>query len=187
MTLAALIQDYGYAAVFAGTFIEGETVLIMAGFAAHRGYLILPWIMATATIGSFLGDQLFFFLGRRYGPQLLQRFPVLAARAPRMRRLLDRYHLPIILGVRFLYGLRTVGPMVIGMSAVPWPRFFLLNLLGAVVWAVAITTAGYLFGEALSLALRNVRHYEEALLAAIAALGIAFWLLYRWRQRQRSD
>jgi membrane protein DedA with SNARE-associated domain len=186
MTLASLIQEYGYAAVFAGTFIEGETVLIMAGFAAHRGYLVLPWVMATATLGSFLGDQLFFFLGRRYGTRLLQRFSILEARARRMRALLDRYHLPVILGVRFLYGLRTVGPMVIGMSHVPWPRFFLLNLLGAISWAIAVTSAGYLFGEALSLLMTNVRHYEAALLGVIALLGIAFWLMYRWRQRNTS-
>jgi membrane protein DedA with SNARE-associated domain len=154
MTLASLIQEYGYAAVFAGTFIEGETVLIMAGFAAHRGYLVLP--------------------------------SILEARARRMRALLDRYHLPVILGVRFLYGLRTVGPMVIGMSHVPWPRFFLLNLLGAISWAIAVTSAGYLFGEALSLLMTNVRHYEAALLGVIALLGIAFWLMYRWRQRNTS-
>jgi membrane protein DedA with SNARE-associated domain len=185
MTLATFIQDYGYPAVFAGTFLEGETVLVIAGLAAHRGYLALPWVIATATIGSFFGDQLFFFLGRRYGPQLLQRFPILAARAPRMRALLERYHLPIILGIRFLYGLRTVGPMVIGMSRVPWPRFFLLNLLGAAIWASSVSTCGYLFGEVLSLAIKDVRHYEAALLAVIAALGIAFWLVYRWRQRRR--
>jgi len=186
MTLATLIQEYGYAAVFAGTFIEGETVLILAGFAAHRGYLALPWIMVTAMLGSLLGDQLFFFLGRRYGTRLLQRFSILEARARRMRALLDRYHLPVILGVRFLYGLRTVGPMVIGMSHVPWPRFFLLNLLGAMVWAIAVTSVGYLFGEALSLFMADMRHYEAVLFGVIAALGIALWLLYRWRQRHTS-
>ncbi len=186
MTIATLIQDYGYAAVFMGSLLEGESVLVMAGFAAHLGYLALPAVMITAVVGGFLGDQLFFYLGRRYGPTLLQRFPMLAARAARMQKLLQRFHMPLILGVRFLYGLRTVGPMVIGMSGIAWPRFFLLNLAGAIVWAITIAGAGYLFGHALELLLVDMKHYEGMLLAAIATAGVIVWLVYRWRQRRQS-
>ena len=185
MSIAALIQDYGYVAVFVGTLLEGESVLILAGLAAHLGYLALPGVMITAVVGSFLGDQVFFYLGRRYGPALLRRFPMLAARAARMQKLLQRFHLPLILGVRFLYGLRTVGPMVIGMSGIAWPRFFLLNLIGAIVWAITIAGAGYLFGHALELLLVDMKHYEGMLLAAIAAAGVVVWLVYRWRQRRQ--
>jgi len=188
MSIAALIQDYGYVAVFVGTLLEGESVLILAGFAAHLGYLALPGVIVTAVIGSFLGDQFFFYLGRRYGQALLQRFPILAARAVRMQRLLQRFHLPLILGVRFLYGLRTVGPMVIGMSGIAWPRFFLLNLIGAITWAITIAGAGYLFGHALELLLVDIQRYEGMLFAAIAAIaaaGMLVWLGYRWRQRRQ--
>lgn len=58
MPLADLLREYGYYAVFLGTFLEGETVLVMAGFAAHSGYLQLPWVIAVA--GGTLGDQLYF-------------------------------------------------------------------------------------------------------------------------------
>jgi membrane protein DedA with SNARE-associated domain len=186
MSIATLIQDYGYAAVFVGTLLEGESVLILAGVAATLGYLSLPWIIITAIVGSFLGDQVFFYLGRHYGPELLQRFPLLAARAARMQILLQRFHLPLILGVRFMYGLRTVGPMVIGMSDVAWTRFILLNFIGACVWAASFASSGYLFGHAMELLLVDIQRYEELLLAAIVAAGIAFWLLYRWRQRRMS-
>lgn len=185
MSLTALLQHYGYIAVFVGTFLEGETILVMAGFAAHSGYLTPHGVIAAATVGSFLGDQLYFFLGRRYGPAVLLRFPSLQPRAEKMRVLLAHYHLPLILGVRFLYGLRTVGPMVIGMSDIKWLRFFTLNLAGAALWATVITAAGYLFGHALELVLADVRYYEEALLVLIAAAGIVGWIVYRWRQ-QRS-
>jgi membrane protein DedA with SNARE-associated domain len=187
MSLAEFIQDYGYLAVFVGTLLEGETILILAGLAAHRGYLLLPVVMATATVGSLLGDQLFFLLGQRYGQRLLQRFPTLDRRAARMRALLHRYHLPLILGIRFLYGLRTVGPMVIGMSHVSWPRFFALNLIGAIAWAVVITGSGYLFGHTLELMLADMKRYEGIVIGAIAALGVVFWLLYRWRQKRKAE
>ena len=64
--IQTLIQNYGYWAVFVGTFIEGETILLLGGFAAHRGYLALPWVIVAAFFGSLCGDQLFFFLGRKH-------------------------------------------------------------------------------------------------------------------------
>jgi len=102
-----------------------------------------------------------------------------------MQKLLQRFHLPLILGVRFLYGLRTIGPMVIGMSGIAWPRFFLLNLIGAITWAITIAGAGYLFGHALELVLVDIKHYEGTLFAVMAAAGMLVWLVYRWRQRRQ--
>lgn len=183
MSLTALLIKYGYAVVLLGTFLEGETILIMAGFAAHRGYLNLYWVIALATAGSFLGDQLYFYLGKRYGWRIFERFPKLKPRALRVQALLERYHLPLILGIRFLYGLRIVGPLAIGMSSVSRIRFFGLNLLGAIAWAMLIGGAGYLFGYALELLLADIKRYEEAFLALIVIAGIVVWLVYRWRQR----
>ena len=64
MTLQSLIDTYGYLAILVGTFFEGETILVLGGFAAYRGYLHLPWVIIAAFVGSLCGDQLFFFLGR---------------------------------------------------------------------------------------------------------------------------
>ena len=57
----------GYLALFLGTVLEGETVVFLAGLAAHHGYLSFQAVVAVAVIGGFLGDQVFLFLGRRYG------------------------------------------------------------------------------------------------------------------------
>ena len=182
MSLTALIAAYGYYAVFLGAFIEGETVLVLGGIAAHRGYLDLSWVMATAFAGSWLGDQLYFFLGRRYGQAILERFPVLQPKARQMQRLVERYHAPLILAVRFLYGLRTVGPMVIGMSAVPALQFVVLNALGALIWAVAVAAAGYAFSNALEALMPQIRHYEEHLFIGVLVVGVLVWLIRRARR-----
>lgn len=91
--------------------------------------------------------------------------------------------MPLILGVRFMYGLRIAGPLAIGMSSVSWRRFFVLNLLGAIVWAWLIGGVVYLFGHALELVLVDLRHYEEVFLALITIAGIIVWIGYRWRHR----
>jgi membrane protein DedA with SNARE-associated domain len=186
-TLQTLIENYGYIAVFLGAVLEGETVLIMAGFAAHRGYLDLIWVIAVAALGGFAGDQCFFALGRFRGRQMLARFPSVHAQAARVDDLIHRHSTWLILGVRFMYGLRIAGPVLIGMSQVSHVRFAVLNLIGAIVWAAVVAGAGYAFGQAVTLALHNVRRYEILVLVGIALVGLLVWAVRKARHRPRTD
>jgi membrane protein DedA with SNARE-associated domain len=182
MSLPALIENYGYAAVFIGSFLEGETVVLLAGFAAHRGYLDIYLVALVAFAASFIGDQFYFYLGHRHGQRLLARFPSLQARTATVQALLQRYHTPLILMIRFMYGLRTVGPIAIGIAKVPWPRFFALNLVGALIWAPVVAGGGYLFGRVLQLLLDDVKRYEEMAFLSLAVLSFLVWLAYRLKQ-----
>lgn len=182
MTLTGLIAQYGYLAVFVGAVLEGETMLVLAGFAAHQGYLSLPWVVLLALCGGVLGDQACFFLGRRYGPALLLRFPNLTPGVQRVDQLL-LYHAWLIIGMRFMYGLRLVGPIAIGMSGLSTWRFVAFNLIGAAIWAPLIAGAGYLFGHALQLLFTDIRHFEEAVLLLILGLAGAAALRHRLRHR----
>jgi len=183
-TIRGLIDHYGYLAVLIGTILEGDTVLMLAGFAAHRGYLSLPGVVGVAALGGFLGDQFWYWLGRTRWPGLVARFPSLGQAAGKVHRLLDRYDLWIIIGIRFMYGLRIAGPTVIGTSHVSPLRFAVFNLLGALLWASLIGGLGYAFGEAIEMMLQDAKHYERGAVIAIVALGLAVWL-FRWIRRRR--
>lgn len=185
MDYAGLIASYGYAAVFVGTLIEGETVLALAGFAAHRGYLALPAVIATAFVGSLIGDQLAFLAGRRWGDALLARRPALAAPVALVARRLERHAAAFIVANRFMYGLRLAGPVAIGMSAVPWLRFAVLNAVGAALWASAIALAGYLSGELLGRFLEDLRRAEAWVFGAGAVL-VAVLVVRRSLSRRRA-
>jgi membrane protein DedA with SNARE-associated domain len=175
VSLSEFIETYGYWAVLGGTLLEGESVLLLAGFAAYSGLLELHTVIGVAVVGSFLGDQLWFLLGRTHGAKLLARFPKYAEPAARAEALLRKYHTPIILAVRFLYGLRIVLPFTIGMSRIPTLRFQLLNFAGAVMWASSGAVAGYLFGNAIEAVLGDIHRYEKFVLAFIAIAGLAYW------------
>ncbi len=177
MDVGGFFQQHGYLALVAGSVIEGETVVVLAGFAARRGYLSLPLIVAIAAVMNFGWDQFYFWLGRRHGHRVLRRFPSLRAKTERMRVLLDRHDAPLIVAVRFLYGLRIAGPIAIGIAGVPWPRFLALNLLGATLWATGFAMLGYLFGRTAELLLDDLRHHELWVVAAIAAAGLVVWLV----------
>ena len=90
MDIPALIQQYGYAAVFVGSVLEGETMLVLAGLAAHRGYLSLQWVIAIAVAGAFVGDQICFLTGRFLGRTVLARWPRLEPSVARADALLAR-------------------------------------------------------------------------------------------------
>jgi membrane protein DedA with SNARE-associated domain len=180
--LAQLLQRFGYAAVLVGTLLEGETVMLMAGFAAHQGYLQLPLVIVSAFAGGLLGDQCLFALGRWRGSQLLARFPRLRVPAANAAKLLERHQTSVILGIRFMYGLRTAGPLAIGMSRVPVPRFVLLNALGAAVWATLFSAIGYALGRGAERVLGTLRDYEKHALIGLALAGCTVGLVHAIRR-----
>lgn len=183
MTLIEFIAAYGYAAVLAGTLLEGETVLLLAGLAAHQGHLSLPIVLFVAFVGGTAGDQGFFWIGRRWGPALVQRFPPARARADAVGLLLRRYDAALVFGIRFIYGLRIAGPIAMGALGLSSRRFAVFNTLGAAVWAVLIGGAGYLLGHTLDFVLGDVERYENRLawgVVGIAALAFMLHRVARW-------
>ena len=178
MSLEHLIDAYGYLAILAGTFLEGETILILGGVAAKLGYLDLPWVIVCGFTGSLIGDQLAFLLGRWRGRALLQRRPAWDSRAARVEDILEWHRIPVILGFRFLYGLRNLTPFVLGMTRVPFVQFALFNVVGAALWAGVIGGLGYSLGHAADWLLGDIKRYELEVLAAVAVLGVLGWALH---------
>jgi len=178
-----LVSQLGYAAIFVGTFLEGETVLALGGVAAAYGYLSLPGVMAVAVLGAFAGDQTAFFIGRRYGQRVLARFPGLAAKAPRVQELVRRWDAPAVVLLRFCYGLRVAGPIVIGSCGIsPW-RLAFFNFIGTLLWAPIVTSVGYVAGQALESWLGRMRHVQIVLVMLLVLAVVIVWFVLHWRRR----
>jgi membrane protein DedA with SNARE-associated domain len=178
-----LIGQIGYLAIFVGTFLEGETVLALGGVAAAYGYLTFWKVVAVAVIGAFLGDQCCFYLGRRYGRRVMARYPKLAAKAPRVEALVRRWDAPAVILLRFAYGLRIAGPIVIGSFGIsPW-RLALFNLIGALIWAPLVAGLGHLAGQALEAWIGRLKHAQIALLMLLVLGAMIAWLVVQWRRR----
>ncbi len=184
MSLQSLIENYGYLALLIGTFMEGETILVLAGLAASRGYLDLKWVFVVAFIGTFTSDQLFFHLGHKKGRPFVLSRPKWKRRAERIQPLLDKYQTSVVLGFRYFYGLRNVVPLLIGATGFSPGRFFVLNFLGAWLWAVTVGYAGYLFGHAIEAVIDDVRKYEIWILTAVAFIGLLIWMYHIFRTRK---
>jgi membrane protein DedA with SNARE-associated domain len=186
LSFQALLDSYGYLAIVVGTFLEGETALILGSIAAQLGYLELPWVIAAALCGTLFGDQFYFFMGRFKGKAVLRKRPQWQIRANKVFNLLQRHETLLILGFRFMYGIRTIASFVIGMSHVATAKFVMLNVLGALVWASIVGGFGYAFGKAFEVLVSDIKHYQVQVISAIVVLGVLFWLFYTYSRRKRA-
>jgi len=185
--LPALIQGYGYPLVFFGALLEGETVLTLAGLAVHRGHLAFVPVWLLAAAGATAGDSFYFALGRRYGTAIFARFPRLAPGVARVDRLVLRGPALAVIGVRFLYGMRVAGPIVIGTGALPWPRFLLLNACGALLWSACWVFAGYGLGEVAKRWLGDLARHERTLFLGVVVVAIVVIVILRARRAAPSS
>lgn len=187
--LKHLIEQYGYLALFIGTFLEGETILLLAGFIAHSPAfnLDLRFVILVAFAGSLAGDQMAFFIGRHWGRRLVAKSEKWRERAQRVHAMLHKYHEVLILSFRFFYGLRNLTPFVLGSAEISIRKFFILNAIGALVWAVTFALTGYLFStlieNVLERVIDNVHHVELAILGLAVLAFAVIWVVRALRRR----
>lgn len=184
--LAHYITQYGYWALFIGCLLEGETITLLGGIAAHNGFLRLPLVIAVVALGGTLGDQLLYFAGRYFGGRVIARIKDQQQRIERAQRLIARHPMLFVVGVRFMYGFRIIGPLLIGASKLPPSLFIPLNILGAILWATLFVLLGYFGGQAIG---SFVSGYDKKLYSLLfCALVIAVILLLRswWRRKRKA-
>lgn len=180
-----LLATYGYWAVFIGCVMEGETILILGGMAAHQHLLKLWPVIAWASAGGMLGDQLLFWSGRYFGTRLLPRLKRQQAQIKRVSGLIARYPSMSVFSVRFLYGMRLVGPMVIGASGLSPLRFSLWNMLGAMVWATLFVSGGYWAGEALQQLFGDLRPYRLPIALGVVLVVVVVAVIVHLRNKRK--
>ena len=175
-----LLKRYGYYVILVWTFLEGETVVILAGMFSEQLELN-PWLIALcAFCGSFLSDQVMFSLGKYKGEAVLRYFPRIAKNVDKAARLFKKYDTILILGFRFVYGVRNVTPILLGISGVSHKKFFALNFIGAGVWALTFSFGGLYVGQAFMKIMDTVGHgILYVLLAALAVAGLLWYIRAR--------
>ncbi len=185
--LSDLLQQYGYVAVFIGTFFEGESIALLGGFLAHSGFLSLPIVIVVTFVGSFCGDQTAYWLGKHFGSRWNPKSPLLQRRIAQAERLLSRYQIPVLLGFRFVYGIRNVTPFVAGsITKIPVLRFIALNAAGAALWATSIPLLGYYFGRTAESLLGTGKNYEVRIIGIVMAGAMIIWLVRYLLARRRA-
>jgi membrane protein DedA with SNARE-associated domain len=179
-----LIRQHGdaaYSFVFAFAASHSPLMTLFAGYAASSGVFALPSLIAVCWLGSFCGDVIRFWIGRRFGTGLFARFPRLERAVQLAARLADRHHVWMILFHRYPHGIRGVAGFAYGTSQLPWPTFLVLNFCAAGIWACAVVSAGYAFGQ-FSEKVMNDASSGFGIVMLVAFLGLS-WMLSRRLER----
>jgi membrane protein DedA with SNARE-associated domain len=176
--LIKLLKEYGYIILFMWSFFEGETGLIMAGILSYTGDMNLWLAIVVAALGGFLGDQFYFYLGRWNKGWILEELGKHRRQVARARLLLRKYGVGVIFIQRFLYGMRTIIPMTIGLAGYDPKKFAFFNLISAFIWASVSIIPAYIFGEELLDLVKWLKQHWYvglAIVGVVVAVGFYFY------------
>jgi membrane protein DedA with SNARE-associated domain len=173
--------DAVYSMMFAFATSHSLLLVLFAGYAASSGALGLGPLIVVCWLGSFTGDVVRFWIGRRFGTRWLASFPRLERMVQIAARLADRHYVWMILFHRYPHGIRGVAGFAYGISRLPWSTFLVLNFIAAGLWSCATVSAGYAFGQ-LSEKVMNDASSGIGLVMLVAFLGLS-WVLSKKLER----
>jgi membrane protein DedA with SNARE-associated domain len=141
-------------------------------------------VIAVAALGAFVGDSVYFFAGRAWGPRLMRRLPALARAVPRVDRFVGRWHALAVIVLRFTYGLRIAGPVVLGAGAMKTLTFVWANALGALLWAVLLAALGWGMGQAATGLLGGIARVEHIAIGVVIAIVVLVTVVHMVTKRR---
>jgi membrane protein DedA with SNARE-associated domain len=186
LQLLYLFQQYGYLIIFGGTFLEGETTLVLGGLLAHWDYLNFWLVVGTATLASYLGHVVFYFLGKTSSSWILVKFPGLKFKIEQAEYFIRRYETLSLFTTQYVFGIRLASALTFGILDMKKTKFLVLQLVSCIVWALIFASIGYWVGESCDNLIKNI----ELALLIIILLGVSLAYFGRkvfdyWFRRSR--
>jgi membrane protein DedA with SNARE-associated domain len=180
------ITRYGYIAIVIGTFFEGETTVLLGGIFAKLRYMKLDYVMAWAFLGTFAGDCTFFFLGKVFGRNIIDRYEFLRSKIPLANGIMRRYGNFIIFLVRFFVGVRGIILLLLGCTDIKKRTFFLYSTISSALWSIVVSAIGFLFANIVYIFVHDIEKYEMFIVPAVIIIVILFIFVYRHIVKERE-
>lgn len=169
-------MKYGLVAVFLSAMAEADVVPILTGVVAHLGYFSFAESIAVASGGAFLGDCVWFWIGRTHAKWIRTRR--IYARAAKATKNLDRrlgvWQIP---ASHVIYGTRIATMTFSGLKRMSFAKFAVVDILGCVVFTTLLATVGFLFSSSASLIIGQVKRIEMFLLLVVIVTALIFHLV----------
>lgn len=172
------LKEYGYVVLFAWSILEGELGLVMAGIMSHTGDMNIVIALIVGALGGFVGDQIYFYIGRFNKSYINKKLHSQKRKFALAHLLLKKYGWSIIFVQRYMYGMRTVIPMAIGLTKYSARQFAIINLISALMWASITIIPAYYYGDELLALLAWIKaHWYFAVpLVAVVVSSILYTL-----------
>ncbi|HEX5711624.1 MAG TPA: DedA family protein [Sulfuricurvum sp.] len=174
------LKEYGYIVLFGWSILEGELGLVMAGIMSHTGDMNIFMAIIVGALGGFVGDQIYFYIGRYNKKYIHDKLRSQRRKFAIAHLLLKKYGWPLIFVQRYMYGMRTVIPMAIGLTKYSGRQFAIINFISALFWAALTIIPAYYFGEQLLAILAWIKsHWYLAIPLVLTIFGSITFIFKR--------
>ena len=175
-----LLKEYGYIILFVWCIMEGEMALIMAGILAHTTHMHIALAIFVAGLGGFVGDQIYFYLGRYNKKYIAKRLHTQRRKFAVAHIMLKKYGWPIIFLQRYMYGFRVIRPLCIGLTGYDAKKYAFINLISAWCWAAITTIPAWILGEHILVLLQKAKeHWYVAIPVVAIFMGLLIYTFKR--------
>lgn len=168
--LIALII-FAESGLLVGFFLPGDTLLVAAGVLAAQGALPIEWTIITIATAAIVGDNVGYTIGQYSGKRLFKKEDGILFRheyVERAQKFYEKHGGKTIILARFIPIVRTFAPMVAGIGKMNRGKFFIYNVVGALIWATTLPLLGYYVGSRIP----HIGDYLEYAIVAVVALSI---------------
>jgi len=165
--LESIIQDWGYLALAMYSFGGGMLGLAVAGVFAFTGELNIYYVIAVAFVSNFVGDQFLFYIARNNQEQAKQMMSKHEKKIQIAHNMMAKYGWLTIIFQKYIYGIKTLIPLIIGITDYNKTKFMIFNLLGAAIWSIVVGLTAYFMGQIFLDTLSEYKNYGVALLLII--------------------
>ena len=185
-TIGLFLIIFAETGLLIGFFLPGDSLLFTAGILASQGHLNIAVIAIGCFVAAVIGDQVGYTIGHRAGPALFRRPDSRIFRqkyVERTKEFFERHGPKTILLARFVPVVRTFAPVLAGVGEMDRRTFTTYNVVGAFIWGLGVTVAGYVLGEAIG---ENVDKYLLPIILVIIVLSILPPVIEALRERRRK-
>jgi membrane protein DedA with SNARE-associated domain len=181
------LRQYGYLALALGTFVEGETAMLVAASLVYSGTFGWLGTVFFGFFGSFVSDWLFYLIGKINGTYFVERRPAIKARLEPARRFFEAHRLQVLVSYRFLYGFRIVLPLLIGLTGVRPLHFLGYSVVAGLLWSSSVTSVGFLAGKFFELSPASYEQHGFLVILGFALVGLTIGLTVKRVTERRLD
>jgi membrane protein DedA with SNARE-associated domain len=169
------LSTYGYLVVFIYSLGGGMVALIGAGVLSFMGKMDLTLSISIAFFANFIGDSLIFYMSRYHKHEMMEHLRKHRRKLAFSHLLLKRRGSWIIVIKKFIYGLKTLVPLAIGLTKYNFVKFSIYNAIGAALWAVVVGGVSYLFGGAIIEGFKLIANKPYLAPISLVVIGGGVW------------
>ena len=175
-----------YMGIFLGIVFEGEMIMISSIIAAHHGYLNFWIVLSIGIVGTFFTDFFYFSLGKKKGKDIIAKKEKIKGKMDFVKKKISKNPFLIFLSYRFMYGFRSITPLIIGSSNFHTRRFVLNSFISILLWAGTYGALGYYLGNLIKKQLGHIEHIEKYIIAALVLVAVTVIIIRKTKKKKNQ-